>query len=443
MRQLAGKPIVIEVKRDKEKGNSTSARLFVPAAFQMRFGARMQMGKVAAVRKGSDAAKIGVRGLLTSKDPADTISGVRIADDKGNELVLGDLPKNLLANPKRQPKPLDPVLLAFDLAEFANRHPGNKLVTLTVVRPNPQKKEGVALDPIVWDSSYDDSFETPISGLSPLSIPQLGVAYWVNSLVEGVERNSPAGNARQVIEEPPGVWTKEPNALKPGDVITHIRYWDSIPGKSGWGDWRDLRSERGNETIEDRWGYASEVIRSSGRSLVQLKVQRATKDLSDPFEIILQEDRARPLADRGLVLAADTHLVKAESMLQALEYGWQETWGFITTIYKGVQRLITGQVSTRNLEGPIGIVSRTFNLAQNDIYALILFLGILSVNLAVVNFLPIPLLDGGHMVFLVYEKIRGKPASEQVRNIANFIGIGLILALMVFAFVNDIRKTWF
>ena len=65
------------------------------------------------------------------------------------------------------------------------------------------------------------------------------------------------------------------------------------------------------------------------------------------------------------------------------------------------------------------------------------------VNLAVVNFLPIPLLDGGHMVFLIYEKIRGKPASEQVRNIAAYIGLGLLLALMVFVFVNDIRKSWF
>ena len=97
-------------------------------------------------------------------------------------------------------------------------------------------------------------------------------------------------------------------------------------------------------------------------------------------------------------------------------------------------------MSTKTFGGPIEIVSVTFSLAKDNIYELILFLGILSINLAVVNFLPIPLLDGGHMVFLIYEKIRGKPASEQVRTIAAYIGLALLLALMVYVFVLDIQR---
>lgn len=441
LRQLAGKPVVVEVKRARGKDESYSVKVFVPPAYQLRLGLRMQMGKVAAVREGTAAEKVGVRGLLTSKDPADTISGVQIVDDKGNGLILGDAPKNLPENPKRIIKPLDPVRLPFDLTEFANKYPGRKLVTLTVVRPNPKQKEGVPLEPIVWDSGFDDSIESPFTWASSLSIPQLGIAYWVNSFIEAVEPGSPAANARRVIEEQPDrVWTKKPESLQAGDVITSIRFWEGVPSKPGWGDWEDLQSERGKEKAYDRWAYASEAVRASGRVVVQFKIRRDETVLAEPFEVVLQEDRSVPLTERGLALAADTHLVKAESMVEALDYGWQETWGFIKTIYKGLVRVVTGSVSTKSLEGPIGIVSRTFNLAQDDIYGLILFLGILSVNLAVVNFLPIPLLDGGHMVFLIYEKIRGKPASEQVRNIAAYIGLGLLLLLMVYVFVIDIQR---
>src|SRR5262249_37242024 len=137
----------------------------------------------------------------------------------------------------------------------------------------------------------------------------------------------------------------------------------------------------------------------------------------------------------GLVLTRDMQLHRASNMLEALGEGWSETKGFIKKIYLGLTRLIQGRVSTKTLGGPIEIVSTTFTLAHRDFYGLILFLGILSINLAVVNFLPIPLLDGGHMVFLIYEKLRGKPPSDQVRNIANIIGLALLLTLMVYVVI--------
>ena len=71
-----------------------------------------------------------------------------------------------------------------------------------------------------------------------------------------------------------------------------------------------------------------------------------------------------------------------------------------------------------------------------------MFLAVININLAVVNFLPIPVLDGGHMVFLTYEKLRGKPPSDQVRFIATIVGLVFVLCLMVFAFTIDIRQ-WF
>jgi regulator of sigma E protease len=156
--------------------------------------------------------------------------------------------------------------------------------------------------------------------------------------------------------------------------------------------------------------------------------------------VVLEEDASWPLTERGLWVAPDTHLVKARNIWQSLSFGWQDTWDSIRKIYQGLMQIITGQISTKTFGGPIEIVSRTFLLASEDFYGFLLFLGILSINLAVVNFLPIPLLDGGHMVFLIYEKIRGKPASERVREIAAYIGLSLLLALMVYVFVLDIQR---
>ena len=97
--------------------------------------------------------------------------------------------------------------------------------------------------------------------------------------------------------------------------------------------------------------------------------------------------------------------------------------------------------------GALRLVERRLHLVGEGIDLLVLvpaefvfFLGLISVNLAVINFLPIPVLDGGHMVFLLYEKIRGKPASEGVRVGATYAGLALILCLMVFVLYLDISR---
>jgi regulator of sigma E protease len=100
----------------------------------------------------------------------------------------------------------------------------------------------------------------------------------------------------------------------------------------------------------------------------------------------------------------------------------------------------TGRISPTLIAGPLSIATAAFNFAQMNIYEFLTFLGIISVNLAVVNFLPIPILDGGHMVFLVYEKLRGQPASEQVRLAATYLGLALLVCLMIFALYIDAKR---
>ena len=86
------------------------------------------------------------------------------------------------------------------------------------------------------------------------------------------------------------------------------------------------------------------------------------------------------------------------------------------------------------------IATVAYRIAGIDFWEFLFFLGLISVNLAVINFLPIPVLDGGHMVFLIYEKIRGKPASEAVRSGATCAGLLMLASLMLFVLFLDIKQ---
>jgi regulator of sigma E protease len=95
------------------------------------------------------------------------------------------------------------------------------------------------------------------------------------------------------------------------------------------------------------------------------------------------------------------------------------------------------------ISGPITLARASYVLAGEDIWKLVLLVALISINLAVVNFLPIPVLDGGHMVFLFYEWIRRKPPPVFLHNILTIIGLVMVLSLMLFAVGLDIWRLIF
>ena len=117
--------------------------------------------------------------------------------------------------------------------------------------------------------------------------------------------------------------------------------------------------------------------------------------------------------------------------------GGRETRDALTIVFRTVGAVGTGRVSGRLLSGPWGILKMALMYADQGPVKLLLFLTLLSANLAVINFLPIPVLDGGHFVLLAYEGIRGRPADERVQIALSYIGLILILALMVWVFGLD------
>jgi len=141
---------------------------------------------------------------------------------------------------------------------------------------------------------------------------------------------------------------------------------------------------------------------------------------------------------RGLLFRQKTFLRKAVSLGDAIALGYEETIESLLLIYRTLEKLGSGQVSPRNLVGPVGIIQAASQSASRGTGELLIFLCILSANLAILNFLPIPVLDGGHMVFLAYEWVRGKPPSEGVFLTLSYLGLLFILALMVWVIGLDV-----
>ncbi len=125
----------------------------------------------------------------------------------------------------------------------------------------------------------------------------------------------------------------------------------------------------------------------------------------------------------------------------SLAYAGEQTWQTGTLIVEILARLISGQLSMREtLGGPVTIARVARDSARSGLLSLLAFVAFVSVNLGVLNLLPIPVLDGGHLVFLAAEALRGKPLSLRVRLIATQVGMAFIILLMLYVTVNDVVR---
>jgi regulator of sigma E protease len=141
----------------------------------------------------------------------------------------------------------------------------------------------------------------------------------------------------------------------------------------------------------------------------------------------------------GIKLEAQEILIPTKNPVQVLVIGTRYLWDNTYMMVYGLCQLFTGQVDIRDLHGIVAITKIGGDVIHNNgIFDGLLLIAIISMDLAIVNFLPIPALDGGHIMFLIIEKLRGKPVDEKVLEKIGNIGFYFLLALMFFVIANDI-----
>lgn len=182
------------------------------------------------------------------------------------------------------------------------------------------------------------------------------------------------------------------------------------------------------------------VIGSSAEKPVNLQVQRQASRLQ--FEVIPRAD----VSGRGLIgvqLKAKPWaepFLQRSGFLQGVAYGFERTWEVSKMTGEMFKRMVSTSISADNLGGPIAIAQMAGNTAERGLVYFVMFLAFFSVNLAILNLLPIPVLDGGMLLFLAIEGLRGKPLTPEIMMRIQMVGVLLIMSLMVFAFYNDIMR---
>lgn len=137
----------------------------------------------------------------------------------------------------------------------------------------------------------------------------------------------------------------------------------------------------------------------------------------------------------GLFFAPET---QSPGLFEALWGGTQQVWFIITSSLTGLWSMITGAISSCNLSGPIGIAETSGAMASQGAVSFVWFLAVLSTAVGLLNLFPVPILDGGHLVFHAYEAVSGRPPSDRALRVLMSVGLTLILGLMFFAVFNDL-----
>ena len=190
------------------------------------------------------------------------------------------------------------------------------------------------------------------------------------------------------------------------------------------------------------------TVNAGEKATVIIGYTLALAQPSDELQsVTLNQDDIRQLAQArwdpqlpDILFAPMLRTVKTGNPVTAAQLGIEKTQQFMLHTYLTLTRLFQGTVPVKELRGPIGIAHIGTKVAKQGWSYLMFFLGLISVNLAVVNFLPIPITDGGLMLFLIVEKVKGSPVSPRVQTAAFFIGLALIGSVFLITLFHDTTR---
>lgn len=197
------------------------------------------------------------------------------------------------------------------------------------------------------------------------------------------------------------------------------------------------------ENISD-WTKAASYIRSHPDQIINIKVERGTSTLDfniTPKASEIKNEKGEKISV-GLVgiSPVDGDIVVKYGIIESMKLGFEKSYDFTKLIIVGFGKLIQKKVPADSLGGPIMIVQMAAESAQSGFTTLLIFMAAISMNLAIFNLLPIPVLDGGHLLIIGIEAVTRRKLSERIVGGFQMVGFALLIGLMVFAFYNDIMR---
>ena len=287
--------------------------------------------------------------------------------------------------------------------------------TLKTFKVNPKAiivEDGLELQ----IAPYDRQFSSKTVGQRAMAIfagPMMNfilaaVLFMIIGMVQGVVVNDPV--LGKLTEDGPAITS----GLKEGDVVQSIN----------------------GEEMES-WEEIQKTIQQNANNELNVVVERdgATKEITVIPKLV--EDAA---GKRGII---GVYAPTEKSFVKAVGHGFTETYMWTKQIFIILGDLVTGGFDIDQLSGPVGIYVSTEEVAKSGFIYLLKWAGVLSINLGIMNLLPLPALDGGRLLFIAIEAVRGKPIDKQKEGIVHFIGFALLMLLMIVVTWNDIQRFFF
>lgn len=387
--QYPDKPITLRVERPKDDDSEATENVtvVVPAQRRRSIGVIMEHAAITGIRPGSPAESAGFR--------------------------EGDILKTINDEPLG-----DPMLLPHKLRAFYGRE-----IEVEVVRAGESQPVKLKVTPRM-PQTFD--WDWSVMMRPPMSTEALGLAFSMTQIVQDVEPSSPAAKA----------------GLQSGDKLVALK-----------AEWADKNSKK---LIEDLTN-AGQELKIDGEMVTWPVVDQLMQHLPEDEVLRLTYQRGNSVGnvvvapvlsdvcqpDRGFLFAQYSEMHVASSLSEATYLGVRQTWEDATRVVGLLQKLVTGAVSVTNLGGIGSIAYVASSEASEGSTRLLIFLTMLSANLAVLNFLPIPALDGGHMMFLIYEGLFRKPVNERVQVALTIFGVVCLLGLMIFVNALDVKRFFF
>ena len=278
-------------------------------------------------------------------------------------------------------------------------HLGDQSVTLKVKAPQTSYATDKNLSLASW--KFDPDRESPIGSLG--IVPLGGKVLPVVSAVVAKSASEKAG-------------------LQVGDRIKRV----------------------GKQEITE-WAQFVELVQHAPGAPLQVVVERNNRDLDVTLTPDTRKVQGKLVGFVGLSpqlvpLPDEYRILLQYGPLQALWQGAQKTWSLITLTFDMIGKLVAGIVSLDNLSGPISIAKGAGSSADYGLVYFLSFLALISVNLGIINLFPLPVLDGGHLVYFLIEAVTGKPVSEKIQEVGFRIGAAILMLLMGIALFNDFAR---